>query len=182
MCGRYYVEYDETVELFKVIKQLLNAKNIPAKNGDIRPSEKVPVITAANRIDLLTWGIKVSGKSLIINARSETVQEKPLFRKNNRRCIIPASGFYEWTKNKEKHYYVSSEKVIYMAGLYGPSGAFAILTRSSEPPVSLIHDREPVILTRDMCRSWLSGQEEDPSSFFSRNAELYEGDIPELAV
>lgn len=91
--------------------------------GDIRPTDVAPVIEMSNqRLKLNTsrWGYPLSkGKSLVINARVESVMDKPAFRDGIRyhRLLIPASGFYEWNSMKEKNIFSrSDETVLYIAG------------------------------------------------------------------
>ena len=106
MCGRYYVTDDMVKELRKIIKQI--DLEISSGRKDVYPSQAT--VALANRDHTLTavpmqWGFPHhTGKGLIINARSETALEKPIFRDSllQRRCVIPAGGFYEWSRLKEK--------------------------------------------------------------------------------
>lgn len=105
----------------------------------------------------------------MINARSETAAEKPMFRKSllERRCLIPASGYYEWRrtqsggKSKEKYALYRTGQPIYMAGLWRMEQGeklpvFVILTREAGPGIADIHDRMPVILPDEIHQEWLS--------------------------
>ena len=101
MCGRYFID-DETSKEIKKILQQIDKKSASSEFGcrDIRPSDRAPVLTArkgAVDAEMIEWGFPgFQKKGLIINARSETVLEKPMFRDSvlNRRCILPASGYY----------------------------------------------------------------------------------------
>ncbi len=135
-----------------------------------------------NRLDLLKWGLvpkwskDLSFGSHLINARSETVAEKPAFRHaiKYRRCIIPVSGFYEWNRSgsKKQPYYIqlSNQAPMCLAGLWeswkAPDGneleTFTILTTAANTLVAPIHDRMPVILTSDTFNLWLSHNMHDP--------------------
>ena len=112
MCTRFYVEPD-TEEIREIIAEVqrsqLSGKYIKAGNaiitsGEIRPTNVVPVI-APNRNGHraafpMKWGFQIPGRSLIVNARTETAAEKPTFREawEKRRCIIPASWYFEWER------------------------------------------------------------------------------------
>lgn len=123
----------------------------------------------------MRWGY--SGyKNQIINARSETAAEKPMFRKSllERRCLIPASGYYEWkrtesgSKSKQKYALYCPSRPIYMAGLWRQEQGealpvFVILTREAAPAIANIHDRMPVILPDGTRQDWLSAGA-DPGS------------------
>ena len=167
MCGRYYINDDTAREIEKLI-QKVDEKMRKAENiniGDIHPSEIAPVI-AADHNDLCCkqqkWGFPgFSGKQLIFNARSETVLEKKMFRESveHRRLTIPAAGFYEWNKNKEKNiFYKKSQPVLYMAGFYNryqDGDRFVILTTAANESMKPVHDRMPLLLERDEISKWL---------------------------
>ena len=110
MCTRFYVEPD-TEEIRDVIaeaqKSLLADKFIRAGNailtsGEIRPTNVVSVIATDRRGKRasfpMKWGFQIPGRSLIVNARTETAAQKPTFKEawERHRCIIPASWYYEW--------------------------------------------------------------------------------------
>ena len=108
MCGRYVVftdeENDELIEIINGINQRYKNEAQQMKTGEIFPTNTVPVITAGSDnhgdLNLFKWGLPNYAKpsAVIINARSETLQEKPTFRRliSAGRCLVPASGFYEW--------------------------------------------------------------------------------------
>jgi len=126
---------------------------------NIAPGQKVLTITRAetqvSEAQFMEWGISTGMTSRVINARVESIHEKPLFRSlfQRHRCLIPASGYYEW-KHEGSHktpYYLSSAttRLISFAGLIRPSkegDQIVILTTEANPPSSEIHDRKPVIL------------------------------------
>ena len=100
MCGRYLFSAEQNAELTQIVKAVerrYGQNSVP--QGEIRPTAVMPVLHEEHgRIQpvLQTWGYKLP-TSLVINARAESVLEKPLFRDSvrQRRCIIPTSGFYE---------------------------------------------------------------------------------------
>ena len=112
----------------------------------------------------MKWGYSLPDGKLIINARSETAAEKSLFRDGmlNRRCLVPASNYFEWEKRgREKVKYAIrpvGRPILYMAGVYRMEGGrpvFAILTREPAEPIAFIHDRMPVILPAEALAEWL---------------------------
>ena len=147
---------------------------------NIAPTQSVPVIREASdgsrRLSMMRWGLVPSwAKDIgdgLINSRSETINEKPSFRQafRQRRCIVVASGFYEWSRveGKKVPHYVKMIDVGPMpfAGIWeawcSPDGqvmeSCAILTTSANAAVAPIHDRMPVILHPDELGLWLDRQ------------------------
>ena len=168
MCGRFYVD-DETAREIEKIARKIDQKM--AKMGDVHPSEPALILRAMKGeivSEVLKWGYDAAGKN-IFNARSETVQERPMFRYDyeDRRCIIPAKKFYEWKKSggkqKEKYDFFSEGETLFLAGIYhkDPDGdRFTILTREAEGCMVGIHNRMPLILTRGDMEKWLFSKEE----------------------
>jgi putative SOS response-associated peptidase YedK len=182
MCGRYAIfteeENQEIREIINDISERFKEKASNMKTGEIFPTDTVPVITsisgARKTVNLFKWGFPNFRQpgSVIINARSETIHEKPTFRKllHSGRCIIPASGFYEWrtTNGKKEKYLISSanDNFIYMAGLYNKFtdntgtafSRFVILTTDSNEQMSQIHSRMPVILNTSEALNWINSE------------------------
>lgn len=168
MCGRFYVD-DETIREIEKIARKIDQKM--AKLGDVHPSEPALVLRVLKGemvSEVLKWGYDAAGK-IIFNARSETVQERPMFRYDyeNRRCIIPVKKFYEWKKSgvkqKEKYDFFSEGETLFLAGIYhkDPDGdRFTILTREAEGCMAGIHDRMPLILTYGDLEKWLFSKED----------------------
>lgn len=174
MCGRFVINIPLSVFIkFFGISEVGDVQ--PRFN--VAPTQSVPVIREASdgsrRLSAMRWGLvpawaKEFGDGLI-NARAETVNEKPSFRQafRQRRCIIPASGFYEWQKHNGKkipHYVkMSGDVPMPFAGLWeswrSPEGqvleSCAILTTAANPAIAPIHDRMPVILHPDEFSLWL---------------------------
>jgi len=140
------------------------------KRGEVFPANTAFVIGNGG-VEAAKWGFphwKRSG--VIINARSETALEKNMFRGPlmRRRCVIPSSGFYEWSRGggklKDKYLLrLPGERVLYMAGMisiFRDSGgceysAFVILTTAANESMAPIHDRMPVILAPDEREQWI---------------------------
>ncbi len=134
----------------------------------------VRLIDGTRKVSLACWGLipawtkDPKKSSLLNNARSETVKEKPSFRSayKSRRCIIPASGFYEWladSKPKQPFYfYRPDDKLLAFAGLWetwNDIDTCTIITTDANKVMAPVHDRMPVILGDNDYGAWL-----DPSS------------------
>ncbi|MEO3945618.1 SOS response-associated peptidase [Gorillibacterium sp. CAU 1737] len=183
MCGRYTitVTLEELESMFR-LGPLDNPNYRPRYN--VAPGQMIPAILAhegKNRLGELRWGLlpswsqgEPSGRPLI-NARSETVHDKPSFRGlfERKRCIIPADGFYEWQKNgtarKPYRIVLKDRSLFSMAALYdtwiGPDGrkvsTAVILTTSANELMEPIHTRMPVILRQEDEALWLDRTKQD---------------------
>ncbi len=116
----------------------------------------------------MIWGFPgFRGSQMLINARQETVEEKTIFRDSykTRRCVIPTTGFFEWShddkgKSEDKfRFNVSKSPMVFLAGIYtwiDQEMRFVILTTAANSSMADIHDRQPVILPRQMIRPWIS--------------------------
>ena len=163
MCGRYYVDDETAREIEKIVRDLDRKLHVE-RTGDIRPSQRAAVIKGENEhlmADCMAWGFpRFDGKGLLINARAESAMERKTFRNSvqHRRCIIPAKGFYEWDKSKEKFSFERYDSpVLFMAGCYNQydQDRFVILTTDANPSVSPVHERMPLILEPDELESWV---------------------------
>lgn len=171
MCGRFLLES----EVEDLVARYNAEYSIDAyKSGEIYPSENpITVINSRNKNVLKTmkWGFPMKGsKRLVINARSETALDKPMFKSSllQRRCIIPANAFFEWKGNKSnkiKHRIGKTGIHIFsLAGIYNifndnennPYEAFTILTSSASGAMKDIHDRMPLILSIEEEELWLA--------------------------
>jgi len=174
MCGRFALRSspEEIRRLFGYGEQ----PNFPPRYN-IAPTQAVPVIFAEHgvrRFRLMRWGLIPSWVkdpkqfSLLINARLESVNEKPSFRgaMKYRRCIVPADGFYEWRREgKDKRpYFVRerNEKTFAFAALWetwtrdgGEIDTVAIVTTSANGTLAPIHDRMPVMVPPELFDAWL---------------------------
>lgn len=174
MCGRFALNEDpkKLAEHFK-----LSGEVSLTPSWNIAPSTRICSITAdqseARHIHRMKWGlIPAWAKDATIgnklsNARGETVAEKPSFRSafKSHRCIIPASGFYEWKTEKgvKQPWYISlkSGEPMAFAGLWetwNDIETCCIITTATNSLMEPIHDRMPVILDQDQFEAWLSPQ------------------------
>ncbi|MBR1931456.1 MAG: SOS response-associated peptidase [Lachnospiraceae bacterium] len=179
MCSRYYLKD----ELYDRLEELLGSLNEEIHMaGDVYPSENALVMKGSKEQHpvacRMLWGYPgYGGKGLVINARAESVEEKPLFREGirHRRCIIPASGFYEWDRNKQKiTFHLPDAETIFFAGcydLFGGVDCFTILTTEANSSMQPVHDRMPLILKREEIADWL---------FTNHYRELLHKTMPEL--
>ena len=178
MCCRYYA--DLSPELRPIVEEMNRSplvarwhKTSAVKSfGEICPADVAPVIAPNRRgeraVFPMKWGFKA--KSLLINARSESAAEKPLFRDSwaGRRCVIPASWYYEWEhltgdggrKKTGDKYLIQPEgaSVTWLAGLYRIEDglpAFVVLTREADESIRFIHDRMPLILPGELVGEWI---------------------------
>ena len=175
MCGRYLYNVDEQ-ELRNILeaieRNISNERNNPKQSqsisftgGEIFPGDSVPVITA-HETRFMIWGYPslAEDRRPHINARSETVATKRTFSAAMaaRRCIIPASSYYEWKtlgkKQKQKYEFkLPNTEIMYIAGIYSLDYQFAILTREATTSISEIHNRMPVIIPDNLTEMWLKG-------------------------
>ncbi len=176
MCGRY--------TLTLPLSELVDSFHVPPPEFDfqprynIAPTQDVPVVAQdreGRRMGLLRWGLvpfwaddpRIGNR--LINARSETVAEKPAFRQpfRRRRCLIPADGFFEWKKEKEGKtpYWIhpSRGRLFAMAGIWDrwepeegdPLYTFSILTTRAAPEIRAIHPRMPLMIPDSRRDTWL---------------------------
>lgn len=184
MCGRFTLELSS--ETLKVIFGVSPFENIPPRYN-VAPTQMVLVLRndpdSNRQLSYMKWGLIphwAKGASIgnhMINARSETVDQKSAFKNalKDRRCIIPASGFYEWQKvgTKKQPYYITLKdgSPMLFAGLWdrwtSPEGivveSCTILTTNSNELVSPLHDRMPVILDMKDIDRWLDCHVTEPA-------------------
>lgn len=163
MCGRYYVDDDTAKEIEKIINQV-NQK-IKLNHRDVCPTQQAPVVyQGKDSLDLteMKWGFpNYTGKGVIFNARCETASQKGTFKDSmhDRRCVIPAAGFYEWDKAKNKVQFERTDSnILYLAGIwknFNDAGRFVILTSAANESVAGIHDRMPLILEEKEIEPWV---------------------------
>src|SRR5215510_10503364 len=170
MCGRYTLHSRDRVELKKFVR--LDAPFEPRYN--IAPSQQVLAIAdfgSGPEARMLTWGLVPSwstdGKGFI-NARAETLEEKPSFSESFRwrRCLIPADGFFEWKRagREKRPFYISSnqDESLMFAGIWDTwwnrgemVRSCAIITTAANELVGELHDRMPAILPPENQEAWL---------------------------
>lgn len=170
MCGRYYVDDETAREIEKIVRDVNDKlyrehKRTQRKAGDIFPTNTAPVIVAQDELleeKEQVWGYPgFNHKGVVFNARSETAAEKRMFAESvkNRRVIIPAAGFYEWNKQKDKFRFTAeNDRVLLLAGCYqkfNDTERFVILTTEANESMKDVHSRMPVIIKRDEIAQWM---------------------------
>jgi putative SOS response-associated peptidase YedK len=169
MCGRYALDADIDF-LINQYKAIIGKTKIEG-SSEIFPTNTVPIIRELEnrQLDMLKWGFMPSfTKKPLINARAETIDIKPTFKNSfiNKRCIIPATSFFEWEKvqdKKIKRRISINDKLFSIAGLYNTFydneakeyEAFTILTINANEEMKHIHERMPVILSNEDVEIWL---------------------------
>ncbi len=168
MCCRYLFDDTTLRELWETVNYVDNKLKWTA--GDVYPSDHAIVITGQKeelKAERMKWGISNSSnpKQLIINARAETALSKPTFATatEHRRCIIPATHFYEWDKEKNKvTFSMESGETLFMAGIYLPyidGNNFVVLTTGANESMKPVHDRMPLIFPKNELESWIFDDE-----------------------
>jgi len=181
MCSRYFLDADGNV-----IAYTFRVPPNPSirKRFNIAPTQEAPVVRVAasgeREIAMLRWGLvpawakELKVGTRMINARAEGVDSKPAFRDavKRRRCIVPATGFFEWqgeAGRKQPFAITAQDQPLFaFAGLWErwkpdagePVETFTIVTTDANPAVAKIHDRMPVILPMDAIDTWLTGPSE----------------------
>lgn len=171
MCGRYCIDKDTVREIEKLVWEIeeklkRELAGIYMEAKDVHPADIAPVLISGSKgigCKLLRWGFPgIEGRQLIFNARSESALSKRMFCESleRRRIIVPASWFYEWSRNKEKNtFYSKNRSVLYMAGFYDrykDEDRFVILTTKANDSMWPVHDRMPLVLDKNEIREWLS--------------------------
>jgi putative SOS response-associated peptidase YedK len=176
MCGRITITVSK-----KELENYYHAKLIgdfkPTYNG--APSQYFPIVKNidSKNIALAKWGflprwLEAKRPQGFINSRSETIFEKPMFKKAiiSQRCLIPADGFFEWDRKTKKPYYIKikNQKIFSFAGIWESFQddnkkdvlTYSILTSDSRGKLNKIHNRMPVVLKRKNEPLWLKAKSE----------------------
>jgi putative SOS response-associated peptidase YedK len=184
MCGRYIIT--SAPEAIRVLFQYGEQPNFPARYN-VAPTQPVPIVrieAGVRRFALVRWGLippwvkDPRGFALLINARGETVLDKPAFRNamRRRRCLFPADGFYEWKSDngRKRPYFIRPGLAgpIAFAGLWetwmGPNGeeveTACIVTTAANRALAPIHERMPVVIAPEAFDLWLDCAEVDAAT------------------
>lgn len=176
MCGRFAITLPD--EAMAQVFSATPANDLPdVPNFNVCPTTQIHVVTGGQTRHLtpMRWGFlpnwykKPNGGPLLINARSETIADKPAFKKAVRetRCLIPVSGFYEWTRLEDGTklpWYIHRQNgaLMVFAGIWRQweqgdetIRSCAIVTTEAEGPMAQIHHRVPVVLEPESWALWL---------------------------
>ncbi|MEO7908171.1 MAG: SOS response-associated peptidase [Roseiflexaceae bacterium] len=185
MCGRYSLVPTENLAARFDIKQ---AQLTLAPRYNVAPSQSMPIVVrnSPNRLIEMQWGLIPSwskeprAQFSTINARAETITKSPVFRGpfKNRRCLVPATAFYEWRKTDQgKQPYcirLKDAELFAFAGLYdvwqdadgNELYSYTVITTAPNDLVAPIHNRMPVIFRQEDEDAWLN-QESDSARLLS---------------
>ena len=165
MCGRFSLStgLDEIIEHFSLTRNL-----VLKPRYNIAPSQVIPVIRTPGILEFLSWGLKPKWlkdeQKPFINARVETLSEKPAFRNafKQQRCLIVADGYYEWKQmgSIKQPFFVSfaPQQVFAFAGLWDNDSCLIITQAAKHPVLSAVHDRMPIILEKNNYAVWLDAK------------------------
>jgi len=197
MCGRFVIT--SPPEALRRIFGYVEQPNFPPRHN-IAPTQPVPVVIldgGARHFRLMRWGllpswVKDTGKfTLLINARSETIREKPAFKNaiRRRRCLIPADGYYEWhvSEGRKRPYFIHRRDghPFGLAGLsetwVGPNGeeldTVAIVTAPASADLALLHHRVPVTIAADDFDRWLDCSSDEADAVIVLMSPPHEGEF-----
>lgn len=172
MCGRFVSPSAEAIAKELGIQTPENYR----QSFNLAPTQLIPILTSTQRLEFYRWGLIPSWAkdpsigNRMINARAETLAEKPSFKRAlaHRRCIVPAQGFYEWkVENKAKQPYFifhRNRSILLFAGLWeqwqSPEGkmihSVTIITKAAQENLKELHDRMPAIISPQSREAWLS--------------------------
>lgn len=197
MCGRFVIT--SAPEALRQLFGYIDQPNFPPRYN-VAPTQPIPVVIVENGVRhfrLMRWGLwpawvkDVRKFALLINARAETVQEKPAFKNaiRRRRCLIPADGYYEWqaseTRKRPHFIYHGDGAPIGLAGLaetwIGPNGeeldTVAIVTAAASADLSVLHHRVPVTIAPGDFERWLDCSDDSAASVMTLLTAPGEGEF-----
>ena len=172
MCAVYKLKLKPDGEIIRKIKERYGEEiAMDYLDAQLFPKSTAPVLGPSRKIALLRWGFPVSGKSrTVFNARAESLTQKPMFKSCiQNRCIVPATGFFEWGEaggKKQKYEIETDDEVMYFAALfkkfYDSNGekvfCYTIITTPPNDEMAKIHSRMPAILDAEGQQKWLDPQ------------------------
>lgn len=183
MCGRFALSAMLTDIAEEFSTSAMPDRTLPV-DWNIKPTQDIYIVKN-QEITIASWGLiapwsknsteALRSQSQAINARSESVHEKPTFRNafRQRRCLVPASGYYEWATELGRYktkqpVYISrdDDKLLAFAGIFdrwiSPEGeirdSVAIITRDAVGDLAKVHNRMPLFLTRERWGSWMDSE------------------------
>jgi putative SOS response-associated peptidase YedK len=197
MCGRFVIT--SAPEALRRLFGYIDQPNFPPRYN-VAPTQPVPVVivgSGARQFRLMRWGLIPAwvkdprNFALLINARAETVLDKPAFKNafRRRRCLIPADGYYEWSQSesRKRPYFIHArdDQPFGFAGLaetwIGPNGeeldTVAILTTAANAELTVLHPRVPVTIAPGDFDRWLDCTHEDAGDAMALLAAPGEGEF-----
>jgi putative SOS response-associated peptidase YedK len=197
MCGRFVIT--SAPEALRRLFGYIDRPNFPPRYN-VAPTQPVPVVIIENGVRqfrLMRWGLIPAwvkdprGFALLINARAETVLDKPAFKNafRRRRCLIPADGYYEWSQSepRKRPYFIHRRdgQPFGFAGLAetwtGPNGeeldTVAIVTTAASADLAVLHPRVPVTITSGDFEGWLNCANDEVDAAMALLAAPGEGEF-----
>lgn len=161
------------------------AESLAFRKTEIRPSDAAPIFRSDGRrnkeLAILRFGFhNLKDQKLILNARCETLLEKPMFREHfmKHRVLVPATGFHEYDPYRNRFTFCSLDgSSLYFAGIHDGS-SFVIITTSANSSLHGVHDRMPLILERPQFGPWLMDSSAALSILRSRPSDLKRKSAP----
>jgi len=164
MCGRF-VRKGEPKKVARDLGVVTGEENW-TKSYNVAPRSTIPIVrsdTTRRHMAPAVWGFTSSGRAPLFNARGETIDSLPSFRDAFRmnRCLVPASGFYEWRPSDRQPFYFEmvGGQPLAFAGIWKQVGSHlqaTVITTAPNADMGGVHDRMPVILSPDAWIDWLS--------------------------
>ena len=161
MCGRFHFGIKPN-KIGKQIKEKTQKLNLVYSTDEIFPNSNVLcIIPDESKVDLsvMKWGIKT--KSLIINARVETINDRPTFKEiKNNRCAIICDSFYEWDAQSNKYEISFEDDYVYLACIFNNKHELVILTREANDEFKHIHSRMPIVMNKKEMLNYVHNKED----------------------
>ena len=179
MCGRFANARQASELVEELAATISGGAGAWRGSFNVGPGKDAPILVEVpdRRLGIARFGLSSASGRLLINARAETLASKPTFAEAaaRRRCVVPATGFYEWERTERRvphHVHGAHGELLLLAGVYDvvhdAAGAkltrFAIVTVPATAPLVSIHDRMPLVVPRGLLDSWLQRGELDVSS------------------
>jgi putative SOS response-associated peptidase YedK len=168
VCGRYSFSSEESADILQIIQEVQDKRGAKAaetiRQGEVTPGCRMPVLVASDggtAPELMVWGFRMP-KSILINAKAETALQRPTFAESAkaRHCVVPSTGFFEWDGDKRKYRFtMPGSQTLWMAGIYDVrdgTPCYVVLTTAANDSMREIHDRMPLVLTREQIELWLN--------------------------
>ncbi|MEU5697133.1 SOS response-associated peptidase [Actinosynnema sp. NPDC020468] len=210
MCGRYASTKNPALLAAEFDAVDATEGDAPGPDYNVAPTKSVPAVverhprdaegvvdesTTERTVRIMRWGLvphwakDMSGAAKMINARSETVLEKPAYRDSaaRRRCIVPAAGWYEWQpgEGRKQPYFIhpGDDSTLALAGIWSvwwqqegderkPVITCAVLTADAIGDMREVHHRMPLVLPRDRWAAWLDPDLTDPKSLLEPSLDI----------
>ena len=163
MCGRYVLSDQAVLDNYWAELTLKYGGDLlkTLKFGEIFPHTFNVVLDKEASPSIMKWEYNVFNRQ-VINTRIESIRDKSFYR-NASRCLIPATGFYEWDKEKNRYLIHDNDALFFMAGIYQQENDqfnYSVITRPASQ-TRYIHERAPVIMNREEAREYLKKMDID---------------------